>query len=72
MLRFNPAFAELFDATVVAESGVTADIRRLGASLADFSSKANATYAAKHGEDLFKPTNKTVPALTRLGVPITS
>lgn len=72
MLRFDPGFTDLFDAAIVAESGVSGDIKRVGLSLGDLISKANAIYAAKHGKDLFKPTNKTVAALTRLTHPITS
>jgi hypothetical protein len=67
MLRADPAFSQMFDPTVVAESGLSKDIKRLSTSIADLITKANTAYAAKHGEDLFKPTNKTVQALTRLG-----
>jgi hypothetical protein len=33
-------------------------------------SRLNAAYAAEHGKDLFKATNKTVSALANLGKPI--
>ena len=72
MLRADPAFAEIFEPTIVAESGLGADIKRLSVSIAELIEKANTAYAAKNGKDLFKPTNKTVPALTKLGKVVSS
>jgi hypothetical protein len=43
------------------------EIKRLGGSIATLVSTINSTYAAKNGQDLFKATNKTATALTRLG-----
>jgi hypothetical protein len=67
LLRSDPRFANVFDATIVPESGISQDIARLGQSIADLVSTANTAYAAKKGEDLFKPTNKTATTLSRMG-----
>jgi hypothetical protein len=71
LLRTDAILGEVFDPAVVAESGLSADISRLGDSIGDVVTKTNAAYAAKHGKDLFKPTNKTLGALRRLGTVIT-
>jgi hypothetical protein len=39
----------------------------MGEAISELITDANAAYASKNGEDLFKPTTKTVGALTRLG-----
>lgn len=72
MLRADPSFAQIFEPTVVAESGLSSDIKQLGSTIAELIRKLNTAYAAKHGKDLFKLTNKTVPALTVLGQTISN
>jgi hypothetical protein len=66
----SPKLANVFDPTVIAESGTSIRVNQLGASINDLIHTANKVYAAKHGEDLFKPTNDTARALTRIGKPI--
>ncbi len=67
MLRADPVFTQIFEPTAVAESGLSNDIKRLSSAIADLITKANTAYGAIRGTDLFKATNKTVPALASLG-----
>jgi hypothetical protein len=66
MFRIAPEIMEVFDATAVREAGVTGEIYRLAGTISDLVTKANAAYAARHGSDLFKLTNKTLSTLTSL------
>ena len=52
------------------DSGTSARAEQLAQSIRDLVHGANQSFSAKHGEDLFKPTNKTANALTRIGKPI--
>lgn len=70
LLRIEPSFAEVLDPSIVHESGLSADIQRLGGSIGDLIEKANTKYSAKNGEDLFKPTNKTNAAIRRFAKPV--
>ncbi len=67
---YDPDVAAAFDPSALAESGLTGRVKELGDALAVEISRLNAASAASHGKDLFKLTNKTVPALTNLGKPI--
>ena len=67
---YDSSLANAFDPSVLVESGVTGRIKELGEAIAAQISRLNSTYAADHGNDLFKPTNKTVPAFHNLGKPI--
>lgn len=62
--------AAAFDPSALVESGLTGRVRELGDAIAAEISRLNTVYAAGHGKDLFKATNKTVPAVTNLGKPI--
>ena len=66
LLRSRPIFAQVFDPTTVAASGVAGEVKRLGESLGRLIEQANTVYAAKHGKDLFKATNRTVAALQNI------
>ncbi len=70
LLAVDPAAADLFDATAVAESGLNQRIKDLGDSVAKLVGQVNAAYAAKCGEDLIKMTNRTSQALIQLGKPL--
>jgi hypothetical protein len=70
LFQLAPELAEVFDPTVIAESGVTGRVAQLGESVTDLISQVNMKYAGTHGEDLFKATNKTAQALVRLRKPI--
>jgi hypothetical protein len=62
--------AAAFDPSALVESGLSGRIKDLGDAIAAQISRLNAAYAADHGGDLFKATNKTVPALANFGKPI--
>lgn len=66
LIQSEPSFATIFDPTIVAESGLSKDIKRLGESISGLVTQVNTAYAAKHGTDLFKPTTKTVASLLKL------
>lgn len=70
LFQLAPELAEVFDPTVIAESGVTARVAELGQSVGDLISQVNVKYAGIHGDDLFKATNKTAQAIVRLRKPI--
>ena len=70
LLRDAPKLAEIFDPSIIAESGVSGRIGTLGDSIAELVRQLNGTHAAKKGEDLFKPTNKTAQAFLNVRKPI--
>jgi hypothetical protein len=69
LLRAEPFFVNLLDPAVVAESGVSADILRLGDSIGSLVEQVNTKYSAKHGEDLVKATNRTASAIRKSSKP---
>jgi hypothetical protein len=69
LFRIAPDLAGVFDPTVIAESGVSGRVAALGESLTELISQINGKHAARKGEDLFKPTNKTTQALVRIRRP---
>lgn len=56
----------------VLEDGVSADITRNSEAVRNLITTVNERFAASNGKDLFKPTNKTVDALTGLSRAIKS
>lgn len=70
LLAKSPRLADAFDPSIIAQSGTTARVAQLGESVRDLVHAANTSFAAKHGEDLFKATNNTARALTRIGNPV--
>lgn len=66
LFRLSPLLADVFDPSIVAESGVTGRVSELGESLTQLIDQMNKKYAANVGEDLFKATNKTAQALVRI------
>src|SRR5262249_39632883 len=66
LLRTSPIFAQVFDPTTVKASGVAGEVKKVGESISKLIEQANTAYAAKHGKDLFKATNKTVAALQKI------
>jgi len=70
LFAFDPQIANLFDPSVIVESGLTGKIKGLGEAIPTLIGQANVSYSAKNGEDLFKATNKTTQALMHLGKPI--
>ena len=67
LLAKSPMLTSAFEPTVIAESGTSNRVNQLGMSISELVHIANKAYAGKHGEDLFKPTNNTTRALTRIG-----
>lgn len=67
---FDPKLADAFDPSTLVQSGVAGTVKELADAIAEAIAKHNAAYAAVHGEDLFKATNKTTQALLRIGKPI--
>jgi hypothetical protein len=70
LLLFDPNSVELLGPDSIAESGLRADITRLGESIGSLIEKVNDRYSAANGQDLFKATNKTTAAIGRIKKPI--
>lgn len=70
LLAFDPTFVEMLDPAAIAESGIRAAVTRDAAEIVRLIGELNEQYAAKHGENLFKPTNRTAQAQARIGVPL--
>lgn len=70
LLAADPAFIEMLDAAAVAETGLQSAIRAESGEICTLIGRMNDKYGAEHGEDLFKATNKTAQAQTRLGTPV--
>lgn len=67
---FDTKIAEAFSPAAIAASGVTQRISELAQDVLAKIGRINTAYAHVHGEDLFKATNKTTQALTRIASPI--
>jgi hypothetical protein len=63
LFRIAPGLANIFDAAVIAESGVSGRITALSKSIAQLINQLNKKHSGNTGEDLFKATNKTTQAL---------
>ena len=72
LFRLAPDLAEIFDPSIIAESGVSGRIVHLGSSITELVGQVNRRHAAKTGEDLFKATNKTTQAFLRMQKPVKS
>lgn len=66
----QPTLAGAFDPSALLESGLNGRVKELGEAVAVQVARLNAAYAAVHGKDLFKATNKTVSALTQISKPV--
>lgn len=62
LLAGDPAFANMLDAMAVVESGLKAAIAADAREIIALVGQINEQYSAKHGEDLFKATNRTAQA----------
>ncbi len=67
LFRLSPKLADVFDPSIVAESGVAGRVSNLAESISQLIDQLNKKYAAVTGDDLFKATNKTSQALIRIG-----
>lgn len=70
LLASDPTFVEMLDPAAIAESGIRAAVSRDATRIVQLIGELNEQYAAKHGENLFKPTNRTTQAQARIGVPL--
>ena len=66
LLASEPDFAEVLDSAGLAESGMKGTISANAQKIIGFIGQINENYSAKHGEDLFKATNKTSQAQANL------
>ena len=64
------ALADAFDPSVLRTSGISGRVKELSDSIAEHIGRINSAYAATHGEDLFKATNKTTQAFLSIGKPV--
>ena len=71
LLLADISFADVIGPQAVTESGVAADLHRSGDSIQSSIYALNKDYQAKHGIDLFKPTNETSQAVFTIGKPVT-
>jgi hypothetical protein len=72
LFKLSPELADIFDPSIVAESGVSGRVAALGDSISRLIDLLNKKYSAASGEDLFKATNKTSQAQIRIRKPIAS
>ena len=70
LFQLAPSLAAIFDPSTLAEAGVAGRIRTLSDSIGILIGQVNERYAAIHGEDLIKATNKTTQALLKLKQPV--
>jgi hypothetical protein len=70
MFQSDPSLSTIFEIEVLAEAGLNGQVKAIGERIAEEIERANESYAAKHGKDLFKATNKTSSALRKLQKPI--
>lgn len=72
LFRRYPDFFSAFSQSAMIATGLAADSATLADTIRVLVAECNEFYAAKHGLDLFKPTNKTATGLAGLGSPVTS
>jgi hypothetical protein len=70
LLQHDPSLVSAFAAEDVLGSGFQSQINRHATSIRERIASLNEHYAATHGDDLFKPTNKTALAQSRLASPV--
>lgn len=72
LFRLSPLLADVFDPSIVAESGVAGRVSNLGDSIAHLIDQLNKKYSASVGEDLFKATNKSIQSQLHIRKPVRS
>ena len=72
LFEFEPDFLESAEAYVAASADFSGEITKVAEEIRDALSKRNDAYAAQHGTDLFKATNKTSKAQAAMGDAINS
>ena len=71
LLASEPSFSTLLDPTSIAESGISAQIKKDAEVITRLVGSINEKYSSKKGEDLFKSTNRTVLSQHALGQQLT-
>jgi hypothetical protein len=66
LLSLSPKLGDIFDPTIIQESGIAGRLNTLGNSITGLIDQLNKKYAATEGDDLFKATNKTAQALLHI------
>ena len=72
LFQFDPSFAEKLDPATIAASGTKVAIGELADQIGELIKEINELHSSKEGKDLFKMSNKTVPALKIIGIQINS
>ena len=72
LFRRYPDFLSALSQSADIANGLNADCAALANAIRSLIAVSNERYAAQHGSDLFKPTNKTATALAGLGLPAAS
>lgn len=72
LFQFDPDVLDLVDSRTAASADFSGEIAALGTAIRKIISQLNEAHAAAHGNDLFRPTNKTAIAQTALSEPIGS
>jgi hypothetical protein len=70
LLTLAPELADLFDPSIIVESGLRGRVIQLGESVGDLVIHANTIYSSKHGDDIVKVTTKTTQALKLIARPV--
>lgn len=71
LFRKHPDFFLAMSQSGELAVGINNDVTRISDSIRDTIASTNERYAAVHGKDLFKPTNKTTKAIHAISKPIT-
>ncbi len=69
LFRIAPDLADVFDPSVIAQSGIPGHIAFVGESITQLIDQLNKKHGAKTGADLFKATNKTTQSLLGIRKP---
>lgn len=67
LLATDPNYVEMFDPTVIGESGLRGALTVDASEIVALVGEINEQYSTQHGEDLFKATNRTARAQANLG-----
>ncbi|MER5596820.1 DUF262 domain-containing protein [Streptomyces sp. NPDC002265] len=70
LLISDPAWMSVLTLKESSSTAIREEIDNLGQRVSTLISQKNEQYSAKHGSDLFKPTNRTVTAMTSIREPI--
>lgn len=71
LFQFDPSFYSNVPQSNSLAASLDGEVGRLAKSIRDLISDANDIYAGQHEKDLFKPTNKSIKALTsKLSAPV--